>query len=675
MRIAFTHNVQKSGAEDEAEFDTPETVAAITRALRALGHTVEAVDVDTHVGELIRRLESFGPDLVFNTAEGRKGRHREAFYPALFEELGLPYTGSDAYTCAVTLDKRLSKQVVAERGVTTPRSVFVTHAGAALPGLRFPVIVKPNFEGSSKGISQDSVVEDPSALRARLEVVLGQYPAGCLIEEFIVGKDVVVPYLEAASPATGGVLAAGEYKINEAITGPRRFSIYDYKLKTEQCDAVEVCLPAELSEAAAAKLREQAKAVYEALDVRDLGRIDFRVTPEGEPYFIEVNALPSLEPGATIYEAARLVGLESVEAVLDAVIRSAVARWEIAPREERRKLRWGLLYNLKRIAPSVDGEDDEEAEYDSMATVQALAAAIESFGHEVVLLEATTDILSKLHAAPIDVAFNMSEGAKGRGREALAPALLEHLGIPYTGSDAVTFAVTLDKQIAKDVVRRAGVKVAEGFVMVTGEEAVPEGMRFPMMVKPVAEGSSKGVTSASVVHDEAQLRTLARALVGKYRQGALVETYLPGREFTVGVLGELSPEVLAPQEIVFLRQSETHPVYSFQHKQDAEGIRIDSPAKLDAELDAKIRDAVLRSFRALGCRDVARVDIRLDAHGEPHFIECNPLPGLTPDWSDLCLICKGVGIDYRGLIGRILDSAVARWERLGLARARVGGHG
>ncbi|HZY03787.1 MAG TPA: D-alanine--D-alanine ligase, partial [Anaeromyxobacteraceae bacterium] len=155
MRIALTHNLRLSDAEEEAEFDTPETVEALAGAIERLGHRVERIEVSGPASRTVARLEAFGPDLIFNTAEGRRGRFREAFFPALFDELGMPYTGSDAYALSLSLDKQLTKLVLAQHGVPTPRWQFLEGPRQLKPtALRLPVIVKPNFEGSSKGITQ-----------------------------------------------------------------------------------------------------------------------------------------------------------------------------------------------------------------------------------------------------------------------------------------------------------------------------------------------------------------------------------------------------------------------------------------------------------------------------------------------------------------------------------------
>ncbi len=318
-----------------------------------------------------------------------------------------------------------------------------------------------------------------------------------------------------------------------------------------------------------------------------------------------------------------------------------------------------LAYNLKRVTPQLGGVLDDEAEYDGPATIKAIASAIASHGHDVVEIEADRTFPHAVLGLRPDVVFNVAEGAHGRSREAHVPSLLELLGIPYTGSDPASLVLTLDKAVAKAIAREAGVHTARSVVMTSGDEPLPSGFALPAIVKPVAEGSSKGVLPASVATTEPELRELARAMAVRYRQGALVEEFLPGREFTVAVLGE--PAVALPPMEVVLRTGTEHPVYSFDHKLEPnDEVRYEAPAQVSPELDRALRDLALRAFRALGCRDVARIDVRIDRDGRPAFIECNPLPGLTPGWSDLCLIADAAGIDYRALIGRILEPALRR---------------
>ncbi len=679
MRIALTHNLRLADTEDEAEFDTRETVDALAGAIERLGHRVERIEVSGPASRTVARLEAYGPDLIFNTAEGRRGRFREAFFPALFDELGMPYTGSDAYALSLTLDKQLTKLVLAQHGVTTPRWQYVDDpAKLQLNALRYPVIVKPNFEGSSKGITQDSVVEDALRLHEVVRSALARYPSGVLVEQFIPGRDVTVPFLEAAAPERRGVLQPVEYVLAPEATAGRRYAIYDYELKTRLDQHVSVRAPAEVKGALAAKLRALSETVYRVLEIRDLGRIDFRIGDDGELYFLEINALPSLEKGAGIYAAAALEGLHA-DAVVNAVIRSATARWGISDQRTRRgrprrteRLKVGFTFNVKRVAPDLNGEQDDEAEYDSPKTLQAIREAIASYGHEVVDLEATQDLPLQLASTPVDVVFNIAEGFKGRSRESQVPSLLELLDIPYTGSDPAALSVSLDKAVAKRVVRTHGILTPDYLILNTGKERLPRELGFPLLVKPVAEGTSKGVTKKSIVHDEAELREVARDLIAKYRQPALAEQYVSGREFTVGLLGERRPKVLPPMEIVFLDRSDPTPIYSFEMKQDwNERIRYEVPANLsERELD-RLERAAREVFAALGCRDVARIDFRIDAEGRIFFIECNPLPGLTPGWSDLVLIAQAAGIEYRALIGEILSFAIRRHQERERERERA----
>src|SRR5438105_6373782 len=283
-----------------------------------------------------------------------------------------------------------------------------------------------------------------------------------------------------------------------------------------------------------------------------------------------------------------------------------------------------------------------------------------------------------LAASTAGMNFNMRGGSKRRSREAVVPPLLELLDIPYSGSDRAALSIALDKALAKRIVRQHGILTPNFITLQTGKERLPRDLKFPLIVKPVAEGSSKGVHHTSVVETEAELREAAREMIAKYDQPALVECYVAGREFTVGLLGERRPKVLPPMEVVFLA-GEKHPVYSFEYKQDwSSKIRYDVPAHLEPAQLRSLERAARECFIALGCRDVARVDFRMDEQGKVYFLECNPLPGLTPGWSDLVLIAKAAGIEYHALIAEILSGAIRRYkererERRESARLVVGG--
>jgi D-alanine-D-alanine ligase len=324
VRIAFTHNLQRSSKESEAEFDPPESVESICASIERLGHRVEPIDVSEDPGAAIRRLQAFQAELVFNTAEGRRGPLREALFPALFEELLLPYTGSSASTMAMTLDKRLAKLTATAAGIPTPRWQFVAHLEDLDPEvLHPPLIVKPNFEGSSKGIRPGSVVEDAAELAQVVAELLRSYPDGVLVEELAGSRDVTVPFLEAAAPDRGGVLEPVGYLFHGRRESPE---IYDYELKNELWDLVEVTVPAPLPSGAAQALHAAASAAFRIFGVRDFGRVDFRVAEDGALSFLEMNPLPFLDPEAGIYAAAALEGLD-VDGVVACVIESATRRF------------------------------------------------------------------------------------------------------------------------------------------------------------------------------------------------------------------------------------------------------------------------------------------------------------------------------------------------------------
>jgi D-alanine-D-alanine ligase len=674
LKIAFIFNLKAGDSPDQAEFDSVETIEELASSLRDLGHQVEKLEAGGPVSHLVARLDALSPDLVFNLAEGKKGRFREGFYPGLFEQMGLPYTGSDAYTCTLTLDKHLTKLALLERGLPVPRWFFVARLEQleeAVANLKLPVIVKPNFEGSSMGVSQDSVVEDASALEALVRRRLEEFPAGLIVEEFIPGKDVTVPFL-------GEVLEPCEYTFPEG----RPYNIYDYEIKHPLCDQVSVQVPAQLDADLRGRLLDYTARTIRATGLRDLGRVDFRISETGMPYVIEVNALPNLRAGSSMYLAAQHTWSDQPEFAGEALQKAVLGRLleltcrrtglEAKPAKSRRKLKVGLAYNLKSADADEMMTDDSQAEFDSPSTVNALTGAIAAAGHEVVGLEATPDFAHKVTSAGVDLVFNIAEGIRGRNRESQVPSVLELLDIPYTGSDPACLCLTLDKGLAKRIVAQAGVPTPKWILMSTGKERLPKDFTFPMMIKPLAEGSSKGVGSTSVAETEIGLRAVVTEMVRRYGQPALVEEFVGGREFTVGLLGEKSPKVLPIMEVVFTRADVANPIYGFDQKQaDNKDVRFDCPADLDSDLRKTIAHYAKTAFRALGCRDVARIDFRMDSRGQVHFIECNPLPGLTPDFSDLAVIGLAAGLSYNDLVRDIMAPAIRRLKaRQGKVEAR-----
>jgi D-alanine-D-alanine ligase len=328
MKIAFSHNYKRSDSEEEAEFDAPSTVEAILAALSAGGHEVIPLDVSGPIPGVLARLQALAPDLIFNTAEGRRGPAREALYPALFDELGLPYTGSDARVLMITLDKWLTKLVVAREGVATPKARLITGSPRAVKideHLPLPAIVKPNYEGSSKGIDDNAVVFDAGALYDVIVERLKRYPEGVLVEAFIPGVDITVPYV--AGLGENGVLSPAEYVIDPSVRS--RHNLYDYRLKNMPSiwDGLSLRCPAILPESTIASLRTATKLAASALGIRDVARFDFRLGDDGSLWFLEANGLPSLDPETNLVRAAELEGL-SYNGLIQHIARNAAARHE-----------------------------------------------------------------------------------------------------------------------------------------------------------------------------------------------------------------------------------------------------------------------------------------------------------------------------------------------------------
>jgi D-alanine-D-alanine ligase len=329
------------------------------------------------------------------------------------------------------------------------------------------------------------------------------------------------------------------------------------------------------------------------------------------------------------------------------------------------RMRIGITYDLKGEVPLCpDAPDDLQEEFDNPVTIEAIARVLRDLGHDVRKLGDGRGLLQQLLADPPDFVFNFAEGqGTGRSREARVPAVLEMLDIPYTGSDPLTLAVTLDKDCAKRLVSSHGVKVPEA-VLLPAEEVVLEvgsihPSLFPVIVKPAWEGSSKGIRNHCLVDKPHQLRRVAQEMAEAYRQPILIEEYIEGDELTVGIIGNAKPSVLGIMRVLPVKQTE-HFVYSLEVKRDyLRQVRYECPARLPPDAYDAVQEAAVRAFSALGCRDVARVDFRL-RDGLPYFLEVNPLPGLNPESSDLVIMAKLVGWTYPQLIRAILQAALER---------------
>jgi D-alanine-D-alanine ligase len=319
----------------------------------------------------------------------------------------------------------------------------------------------------------------------------------------------------------------------------------------------------------------------------------------------------------------------------------------------------GLTYDLRSHYLELGYTEEQTAEFDSPATIQAITAALSELGHEPVQIGHAQELTRFLAAGERwDLVFNIAEGLHGLGREALIPALLDAYRIPYTFSDPCVMAVSLHKGFTKSILRDAGLHTPDFTLVGDAADVGTVHLPYPLFAKPVAEGTGKGISGASRIENSAELRRCCLDLLATYRQPVLVERYLPGREFTVGILGSgCRASVLGTLEVIIREQGEQG-VYTYRNKESCEEV-VEYRFVEDSDI-RPVGDLALQAWRLLGCRDAGRIDIRLDADGDPAILELNPLAGLHPTHSDLPMIATAVGMDYRELIGRIVTSALRR---------------
>jgi D-alanine-D-alanine ligase len=322
----------------------------------------------------------------------------------------------------------------------------------------------------------------------------------------------------------------------------------------------------------------------------------------------------------------------------------------------------GLTYDLREEYLAAGYGEEETAEMDRPETIDAIQAALEQLGHRTDRIGHARQLIGRLARGDRwDLVVNIAEGLYGIAREAQVPAILDVYQIAYTFSDPLVMAMALDKGLTKIAARHGGVPTPDFAVVREAADAERIELGFPLFAKPLAEGTGKGISPASKVHDRQSLRQVCEDLLARFHQPVLVEPYLPGREFTVGLTGTaVQAEVLGTLEIVLLPGAEAD-VYSYVNKERCE--ELVEYRLVDARTDPEVARAeavALQAWRALGCRDAGRVDLRSDAASQPHFLEVNPLAGLHPSHSDLPMLCTALGIPYVTLIERIVRSAATR---------------
>jgi len=358
-------------------------------------------------------------------------------------------------------------------------------------------------------------------------------------------------------------------------------------------------------------------------------------------------------------------------------------------RPHRMKRYWkiAVLANIKDEAkPKPEGvPPDAFADFDHIETIDSIRAALETDGHQTVFIQGDTNLPYALQEEKPDICFNIAEGLGGDAREAQVPALLEMLRIPYTGSRVLTNGISLDKTLTKRIWRDRRLPVAPFQEFNAENETLRPELKFPLFVKPAREGTGMGVDLKAIVKNEKEMRERIAYIVNTYQQPALVETFLPGREFTVGIMGRPDAKQFSrhpewyekdgfhrfPVLELDSSRSVTPNIYSQASKAKDVGEEgapdYVCPADISPELEKKLKHFALRAHSLLYALDVSRTDIRLDDEGNPRLMEINTLPGLTPNYSDLCLQAAAEGIRYEDLILEILYLGASRW---GMIEAR-----
>lgn len=323
----------------------------------------------------------------------------------------------------------------------------------------------------------------------------------------------------------------------------------------------------------------------------------------------------------------------------------------------------GITYDLKKDYLEMGFSKEEIAEFDSEETIDAIAESLGFMGHDVVRIGNIYELTERLmRGERWDMVFNIAEGLYGRSREAQIPSLLEAYNIPYTFSDPLTLSICLDKEMAKRIVRDACVLTAD-FFTIRGLEDIDEldntDIKFPVIAKPISEGTGKGISKDSVIHDKKHLRQQVMGLLSRYRQPVLIERFLSGREYTAGIIGtSRDARVIGILEVRLRRNAEPM-VYSYINKEFYKE-NVDYTLIKDRRIIERVSKIALESYNVLGCRDAGRVDLREDDDGNIYFLEMNPLAGLHPIHSDLPIICSKIGMPYSELIGAIIESASKR---------------
>ena len=321
----------------------------------------------------------------------------------------------------------------------------------------------------------------------------------------------------------------------------------------------------------------------------------------------------------------------------------------------------GLTYDLKTDYEFKAGDPpDANAEFDHPSTIDVIARAIEKCGFKVKRIGNANDLLEKIDSLSVDIVFNISEGISGRNRESQVPILLEMAGIPFVGADALTLGVTLDKIMAKKIFIAEKLPTPKFFSVDNAEELTnADHCKFPLIVKPRFEGSSKGLSEDSRVKNMEELRKQVAFVTSAYKQPALVEEFISGQEFTVAIVGNEPAEVMPVVQIKIDGRLQLEDKFYTFARITSDRLEYICPAHITKEMENKLKDLALRAFKAVECRDFGRVDFRVDKDSNPYVLEINPLPSLSTE-DVFMVVAKRIGLTYEEIIGKILNSAIKR---------------
>ena len=321
----------------------------------------------------------------------------------------------------------------------------------------------------------------------------------------------------------------------------------------------------------------------------------------------------------------------------------------------------GLTFDLKTDYKFKDGDPlDANAEFDHPSTIDVIADAIASNGFKVKKIGNAANLLEKIDHLGVDIVFNISEGLTGRNRESQVPILLEMAGVPFVGADALTLGLTLDKVMAKKIFIAEGIPTPRFFEVISPEALVNQDhCKFPLIVKPRFEGSSKGLSESSRVENIDELKKQVDFIIKTYKQPALVEEFISGQEFTVAIVGNKNPEVMPVVQIKIDGRLKLNDKFYTFARITSDRLEYVCPAKITQELKKKLDELALRVYRSVECRDFGRVDFRVDNDGKPYVLEINPLPSLSTE-DVFMLLAKNIGITYEQMVGKILNCAIER---------------